>query len=460
MTMASIGEAAGVKEDKVRRVDEPSASDPRVELADRDHQGHVAAAAASCALLWSLPVATAFVSVTYLVLALISIIRAKKVWSTIRPFRRQAIPWLIAAWIVWTGASIAWSPDASQGWDELRSFRMALIPLLLWPVLVHPRLLLGTMLAGIAVQQLMQVFQGLEWFGLDTAKTMGRLGGLNHPITTGLWSAVGATFWLAFVLCLKDRRRWLGLIPLAACGLSLLATESRGPWLASAVVLPMMAVVLMIARREARLPGLEIIVLGAIGAGVVWMAAGDALRERVDSAVSEFNAAMEHEQYSTSVGLRVGQTRWCLELIEQAPVLGHGAGAFGEAQQELEAYQRAIQGQTEDQVDYMTRDQPHSTPLHIVVTTGAVGGMMMLGIIVLGVWRSAKLALGRNRWPAAEPLMAAVPFAILLWVIGSCFDSYHLSGDRAGLLFVLIALAAACPVTDQDDGDARMASSA
>ena len=424
-------------------------ADGRVALAAREPRWHLVALAAACAFLCSLPLSAFLVSVTYLVLAGVSLIRAKAVWPTTRPFRALWIPWLIAAWIVWTGASIAWSPDPIQGWEELRSFRMALIPLLLWPVLIHPKLLLGGMLAGVAAQQLMQAFQGLEWFGLDASDTMGRLGGLMHPITTGLWSGVGATFWLAVILCGRSRWRWLAIVPLGASMLSLLATGSRGPWLAAAVVLPVMVIGLTIARREARLPGAIMIAAGLMGAGILWPIVGDSVRARLDAAATELERAVEEEVYTTSVGLRIGQTRWCLELIGDAPLIGHGAGAFETAQQEVESHQRAVERRP-DKTTYLTRGQPHSTPLHVLVTTGALGGAIAALVIGLSLWRAARMTLGRRRWRDAEPLMAAVPFAIVLWVIGSFFDSYHLSGDRAGLLFVLAAMAIARPGASAD----------
>jgi O-antigen ligase len=142
--------------------------------------------------------------------------------------------------------------------------------------------------------------------------------------------------------------------------------------------------------------------------------------------------------------LRVGQTRWSFELIADAPLFGHGAGSFKEAQTAIEGHQRAVERRP-NKVEYLTRGQPHSTPLHVLVTTGVVGGVVAAGVIGLSLGRAGRMTLGAARWREAEPLMAAVPFAILLWVIGSFFDSYHLSGDRAGLLFVLISMAVARP---------------
>ena len=71
----------------------------------------------------------------------------------------------MVAWAAWTILSIAWSENPYVGWDHARALRMVLLPALLWPAMRHWKLFLGAFLAGVFLQNMVQLSEVVgSWF--------------------------------------------------------------------------------------------------------------------------------------------------------------------------------------------------------------------------------------------------------------------------------------------------------
>jgi len=86
------------------------------------------------------------------------------------PIFRMPITWFITAWGLWTCLSLAWTPAPEWGLEELRAFRSFLIPISLFPVILHVRRLLWAFLIAVAIINLIQIAQAAGLPGLSTIK--------------------------------------------------------------------------------------------------------------------------------------------------------------------------------------------------------------------------------------------------------------------------------------------------
>jgi O-antigen ligase len=142
--------------------------------------------------------------------------------------------------------------------------------------------------------------------------------------------------------------------------------------------------------------------------------------------------------------MRVGLARWALEIGRESPIVGSGAGSYGDALEALPAHQewRATNPRTRRERRRVERtfpaDHAHNSILHIFATSGLVGVvlcLLVLGVIVQGALRNFR----------AIPFGAATPFVVVAWFIGSQFDTFHLSGQLCGLLCLCAFLSVTGP---------------
>lgn len=310
--------------------------------------------------------------------------------------------------------------------------RMALLPPALWPVLDRAAWIVGAALVGVLAQQVAQLLQYTQLLNLRPQEPPGRLGGWIHPIQTGAWCAAAMCWYVSGIMTGRGRLRWVLPAGLLLAALGLLATQSRGPWLAAAIALPAALLIITLRRPESWRAAVLLLVLGLLGAAAAWPFAGDAVSDRVQQAVEDYQSAREDDVYHTNVGLRIGQWRWTWDIFTSHPVVGVGAGGFPDAQARQPLFREALQRRP-DKADKMTRDHPHSTTLYILATTGAIGGVIVLATIVL-----AFLAAWRDR--PDHPWARGTFFLLIVWLIGAQFDCYNLNGHLLGLFMLAVTL--------------------
>ncbi len=382
--------------------------------------------------LAALPLAPALTAVTGVGLAAYAILRLPHTWRTYTVLLRDPILWILAAFVGWYALSLAWSSDPAQGRDELRAARALATPLVLWPVIHRAPWLITAVLIGVIAQNGAQLGHFLGWLEKAKYNTPDRLGGLLHPVQTGAWCAAALCWFTAAVLSGRGRWRWLALLGAAATAAGLVATGSRGPWLAAAVALPALVIMVALGRPQSRRAALALAALAIVAAAAAWPLAGERIKSRVQTAVAEVTAARRDGVYWSSAGLRTAMWSWAWSAFEAHPVRGIGAGGYRNFVATHPTYLAAAQRKPR-QAAYMLRDHPHSTYLHLLGCTGLIGGSLFAAAGIL--------ALGRcGRSASDHPYFDGTLFVLLTWLIGAVFDCYHLNGQLVGLLGLVVAL--------------------
>jgi O-antigen ligase len=401
-----------------------------------DPYGHQIHNAFGIIYMFLMPLVTAPKDVAFVLLAGYAVLRLPNTWRCYAPLVRSPLMWAFIAWAGWSGLSAAWSRDGAQAVDELLALRVLLTPFAMWPILDRLPMHLGAALMGVLGQQVCQFLDFNGWVDFRVQDLEhGRVGGWIHPIHTGTWCMAAICWNLAAALCTRRWMRTVSIVLLIAAGLGLIAAQSRGPWLATAVIAPLALVIIAMRRPDARRLAAVLAILCVAGAALSWSVARKMITPRLKEAVSDVQRARDEDVYWTPIGLRIGLAQWSWELFREHPVRGIGMGSFRIAVRELPAYQRAeevARQHNPDLVSRMRRDHPHSMYLHALACTGLIGTIIMLTAIVL---------LIRQVWgdPPDHPWALGTMFVLIGWLIGAMFDSHNLNGHAFGLLGYLAA---------------------
>lgn len=349
---------------------------------------------------------------------------------------------LVLMFAGWQALSLTWSGDLVQGLDELGRTRWALIGGLVWPILHQRRAILASLAVGFALGHLSQLLQLAELrLGVDTptfTRDPRRLSGWWDPVVGGSLLTAAVGLHLPSALFGAGRTKWLARLGVLAATLGVLATGTRGAWLATAALLGFGLVVALVRRgrtkpelpevpqhttgpnaaRGLKLAGWSVLTLAVLGF-VAWFGFGSAIGSRVDQARSELVAALEGDTDS-DIGRRLDMAEWAGRALLTNPIQGVGAGG----------YREWVASQDGPPVF----DHAHNSALHIAATTGLVG-LALWGMILLVLWRNAMRDPRKLGDPAAPPL-----FALLGLVLVSAFDPVHLNGQTAAVFWLLAGM--------------------
>lgn len=382
-------------------------------------RAHVAAA---MVYLFGLGFSSNVSAIGFGVLAVIALVRAPATSNQYGPLMRDWVGWAFITWAAVCGLAILWSPNVEQGLDEWRAFRVVFTGAMLWPVLRWTPLLVASFLAGVAGQNIVQLLQAVGVAPTPPGDGM-RLRGMTHPVNTAMFCGVAMCWHLSAILTARGMWRWVSVIAGAAAAVGLVATGSRGPWIAAAVGVP--ACMIGVAWRR---PAARRIAIGiAIGAIVLAAASWPLVRGLVENRVAATEqdvALVQQGEVEKNLGLSYRLACWqaALEIARQRPLIGVGAGGFREGAMET------------SQAAALT-DVPHahSMYLHILACMGTVGAAAMLATVGGAVVRT-----WRDRWD--HPYAAGSFYAMLVWLIAAMFDSLHASGQMLGVFAAIIAI--------------------
>ncbi len=385
----------------------------------RDPIGHWIHATLAALYLFLLPVATAPKDIAFAMLFGYACLRLHCTWRSYTYFLTDRLGWLLAAWTAWHAVSLLWSDAIWYGLDELKAFRVVVTPLLLWPVIEHVGWYIGSFLLGVLVQNGVQAFQALHWFGLHPAVN-NRLTGLLHPIHTGTLCAAALCWHLAATIRAGGWLRWVSLIGVVVAGAGLVFSGSRGPWIGAAVAVAAMLVGVAIRYRDARRAVIGVVAAGILATALLWPVAGEFVSHRLDQAVSEISRAREGDR-TTDVGMRLAMYRGTWEVWLKAPIVGTGQGDLMRAVRSL--------GYTELDED----GHAHSLYLQELGSTGAVGFLLAAAALCM--------ALGRTfRDREDTPWSVGTPYVLIGWLVAAMFDAYQLNGLMFGLFAFIVAI--------------------
>jgi len=325
----------------------------------------------------------------------------------------------------WQATTLLWTRDLRLGLDELSETRWAVAGVLVWPIIHRRRALLAALAVGFLCAQLAQLWQYVGYrLGTEGAlhpPDPRRISGWWDPVVGGSMLTAGVGLHLPGAVFGRGRTRWLASAGLLAALVGVLATGSRGAWLASGVlVLGTLVYALVRTRSRGALlaGGIGLVALG-VGLAVLWQP----VSSRVGQGVDEAREVLAGDRQS-DIGRRVNMAEWAGRAVLANPAHGVGAGgyrAWVEAQQGPEVF-----------------DHAHNSALHLGATTGLIG-LAMWGVMVWIVGRNAATGVRSLGDPAGTsgPL-----FALLGLLLVSAFDVVHLNAQTAALMWLLAGI---CP---------------
>lgn len=392
---------------------------------------HLAAAA-----LWGFcqSIANTPEGIAWGVLLAVTVLRLPKIHSAYQPALRDPAWILLLLWMIWMLASVTWAHPDVDRISSLRPTRWLITPLLLWPVMGYPWLLLGSIAAGGMVQALaatamsigpdqvltysrLRSLTGFGQFqvfmGSLLAISVGALSALRRPLLRLRLSLILVSMGAGFLLILSAGRASLGA---AVASLVTLAIRPRRPGAALRLVACMVMVGLVVA----------ISISSSVGNRVIARVMNE-YRQIESLASTDATAAL----------MRAGSHRgvlwfaaWNLGL--QSPVIGHGRHSFEPLIREWAGTHASDRPEIEAGVTRVARvNHAHNTFLNIWVEGGAIGVVLFgLGLAILTerIWRQS-----------ANNASSATAAALLMIVLMGTLVG--MSELKAGGALIAIALA-------------------
>lgn len=329
---------------------------------------------------------------------------------------------------VWLGVTLAWSPDAAQGLDEIARLRWILLVGLIYPAIGHRRTLAAALALGLIVAGLAQLASGLDALRPPfPQRHLGRITGWWDPVVGGSVQVGALGLFLPAALRGRGRDRWIGTLGLAIAAAGLLASGTRGAWLAGALLV-VIAVPLILrgaSRRSKCVTGVAL-TAGLLALAVVAWSHREGLSIRLDQAQAELAAAGAGDLDSPT-GARIAVMGLAAESGLARP-WGLGAGGIRTA-----AEARFPEGHAAAHLEHA-----HSTPLHLWGVGGPVG--LFLGGLL--AWTVLRAGVRDAPTDPARAIEAGLPFAFAGLLLAGLFDAVHINTHTAALLG---AIAALCP---------------
>lgn len=412
---------------------------------------------------------TTYVDLAGAALLLCFVVRMLTHHRILGPLWWDPIARLTVALVAYTVLSRAWSAGNWHDWTgDAGSLRYAAAIPLLYPVLDRRRFLMFCLVAGLLCGQLSQVS---HFIGVQTG--LGMLAWNRFPDRiSGWWDPVvgGSLLCAALGLHLSTLARAVAStprgddspstgrterFPLLAATLALftllciLATGTRGAWIAAAGLIALWAIVVVwratgpwrIRLLSAAATGLIIAVIVAIASPSVRLRAAEGYREVA--------GAIQRGDYASFTGERLAMWIWAGRCAAHNPILGVGAGGYRpwcERQLAAAAARPATDGDALGQLP-APHAHAHSWWLHTLATLGLVGVALWVALtlraIVVEESRARRLAAPISTdlpswWQILSP--RSTTFAILGLCLAGLFDTVPVNQQTANMLFILLAL--------------------
>ncbi len=366
-------------------------------------------------------------------------IRLNNTWRAYASCLLQPALWLSIAFTLWGALSLLWSPDVTHGLDELAMARVLGVWVILWPLIEYRRWFIGALCVGFLIGNTIQLLHALG-VALDVPliqwnRHLGRNSGWWDPVVGGtlLTGALG----LHLPAALRGSGRWrvMGVTGCVITGMGVLATGTRGAWIASAALVFIALIVAgahELRRRRfgaSTLWGGLIVIVLTLALG--WLVAGNLVQSRFSEARQELARASEGD-YDTFTGARLMMGRWGVDALRRDPIQGVGLGGYAAS------VRAQLQRDGKDPDAHPVHDHAHNTLIQIGATTGVVGVLLALGVLIVSLTSGLKGAPG-ERFASYD---SGPAFALLGLFLAGGFDVVHLNSQTGALLGVLIVLCA------------------
>lgn len=366
-------------------------------------------------------------------------IRLPKIWRTARWIFAQPLFFALLAWAAWQAISLAWSPDPIQGLDEMANMRWAGAMLVLWPVIDGRKWLIAALAAGFVAGNLSQLGHAIgtaaqiDWLTFD--RLPHRNSGWWDPVIGGTLLVAALGLHIPAALMGLGRTRIIATSGCAITLIAILATGTRGAWLAAAALLALSTIIAIVCiqpRRRLLVPLITGSATIIIASAIAWMTAGDSISARFNEARTEITTALNDDNYQTYTGARIMMAKAAAQAISAHPIRGVGAGGYRQWSLSESTFPDSAQ------INLAIHNHAHNAYLHIGATTGIIGlllGATILLVVFTGAILAPEFQLGTYE---AGPL-----FALLGLLLVAMFDTIHVNAQTAAMLFLIFAL---CPL--------------
>lgn len=292
-------------------------ADERLECAERiDPTGHAMHVAATVAWGFAQSVSNAAEGITWGVLLAVSVLRIPKIWRCLVPVVRDPLWLALLAWWLWMCASVAWSVSPPSGIKAWFPDRYVLTPMLLWPVMRRPWLVLGAVGAGALVQVASALV--LSPGGGNPVRAISGFGQLQwHLHCAVALSAAG----------LRALSGWLRILPSAGLAAALWAVTLAERRLTSVSAVLAMAIAFFRPLPQAwRIRSLVAGVLVVVAASA--LVARGVARRLGDDVSTSAAVSDPYVRINDLSGNRLSLAHAAIEIGSRRPVVGNGAGSF------------------------------------------------------------------------------------------------------------------------------------
>jgi len=336
------------------------------------------------------------------------------------------------------GLSLLWSPDIGAGLEHLSELRWLMLIGFIYPVIEHRRVLIACLCFGFVIgygAQVIDAFDGFgnQWLADRLWHEPSRISGWWDPAVGGSMLVAALGLHLPAAVMGSGWGRVIGLIGSAVTIAALIATGTRGAWIASVVLIVIVIIIASIItihnkERQGRFNALPIVIGGLVLVVVIagmFLAQGDVISQRFDTARDEIARAADGD-IANSTGARISMGRQAIRAGALHPLGGLGAGGFRDWMSE----------QTPE--NYDDHAHAHSSVLRLWSEHGLPGvliGMLLATVLLVNGWRCA---------PDGErgTYLMGPFFATIGLVLVSGFDSVLINVNTMAMVGVLAAL---CP---------------
>jgi O-antigen ligase len=311
------------------------------------------------------------------------LVSALIVWPVLKPLRRQPLLILLVVWGAWISLSLLWSPVHGKGNWDLASLRFAWTIPVMWPLMRDRPKFIAAIALGFFLGNLSQLSL---WCGhhfnihalayKEFSPGNRNPGWWTHPAEAGniLVGALGLH--LPAALMGTGRPRWIAIGGCIVTWAGMIATGTRGAWLAG---LALMLVVVCVAIFSGRWKWQSVrwgLAIAAVVGVVGWVTLGDFISRRAQTGITEVQNALNHGDYQSDTGARIKLAQLGFEMFKQHPIFGAGAGCF-------QPYaEKRLREEGADMEWWADRPgSAHNAWIHIAATIGLVGVAIAAAIV-------------------------------------------------------------------------------
>lgn len=219
---------------------------------------------------------------------------------------------------------------------------------------------------------------------------------LMHPVHAGYVLADGLLVACLAVFYTQGRFRWAILLVASIIAVALVLNGTRGGWLS--IVIPL-GVFVLVANRHLRWRIVLMSLVTGLLLGMLPM-----VQARYQDAYNDIKLYHQQGVVNTSIGLRFEMWRVSWELFKRSPVLGVGPTEWQARIGAEIAAERADAAIGEF-------NQPHNVFLFVLATSGAVGGLAFVIMLLFPLVLAWGQGVGRSLF---ADLVVVISFAFLI----------------------------------------------